>query len=175
VKTDRIYPEFIWNNLPVGVAGLLIAAILAAAMANLSAALNSLASTTVVDFLRARGKQMTERQSMTIARWATVGWGLVLLTIAYGARSSESVLQAGLTIGSIPAGALLGVFLLGILTRRPGEVAAVAGAVAGVATVLAVHFYTPIAWTWYVMIGTVVTFGVGVIVGLFANVKGSQA
>ena len=53
-QTDRIYPEFIWNNLPPGVAGLVIAAILAAAMANLSAALNSLASTTVVDFFRAR-------------------------------------------------------------------------------------------------------------------------
>src|SRR5690348_16660066 len=95
-QTDRIYPEFLWRNLPPGIAGLTIAAILAAAMANLSAALNSLASTTVVDFLHARGRQMTERQSMTIARWATVGWGLVLLTIAYGARSSESVLQAGL-------------------------------------------------------------------------------
>src|SRR3954454_20861180 len=75
-QNDRIYPEFIWNHLPVGVAGMIIAAILAAAMANLSAALNSLASTTVVDFLRAGGKQMSEAQSMKVARWATVGWGL---------------------------------------------------------------------------------------------------
>ncbi len=56
-RTDRIYPEFIWHNLPPGLAGLLIAAILAAAMANLSAALNSLSSTTVVDFLRARSRR----------------------------------------------------------------------------------------------------------------------
>src|SRR5947199_513763 len=53
-QKDRIYPEFVWNHLPAGLAGLIIAAILAAAMANLSAALNSLASTTVVDFYRAR-------------------------------------------------------------------------------------------------------------------------
>src|SRR3954469_11164859 len=165
-KNDQIYPSFVWNSMPVGLAGIIIAAILAAAMANLSAALNSLASTTVVDFLRARKIQMTEAQSMRIARWATVGWGIVLLAIAYGARKSPSVLQAGLTIASIPFGALLGVFLLGVLTKRPGETAAICGVIAGLATVLYVRFFTPIAWTWYVLIGAVVTFGVGVLVGL---------
>jgi SSS family transporter len=164
-QNDRIYPEFIWKNLPVGVAGLIIAAILAAAMANLSAALNSLASTTVVDFLRARRKQMTEAESMKIARWATVGWGIILLVIAYGARQSTSVLQVGLTIASIPFGALLGTFLLGVLTKRPGEIAAIAGVIAGLSTVLYVRFFTPIAWTWYVLIGTIVTFGVGFLAG----------
>jgi Na+/proline symporter len=58
------------------------------------------------------------------------------------------------------------VFLLGVLTRRPGEFAAICGVVAGLATVLAVHFYTPIAWTWYVLIGTVVTFTVAVAASL---------
>jgi len=91
-QMDRVYPEFIWNNLPVGVAGLVIAAILAAAMANLSAALNSLASTTVVDFFRARSRGMSEERSMRLARWATVLWGAVLLAIAIGARHSKSVL-----------------------------------------------------------------------------------
>src|SRR4051794_40359174 len=170
-QNDRIYPEFIWNSLPTPLAGLIIAAILAAAMANLSAALNSLASTTVVDFLRARKIQMSEAQSMRIARWATVAWGMVLLAIAYGARKSPSVLQAGLTIASIPFGALLGVFLLGVLTERPGETAAICGVIAGLATVLGVRFGTPIAWTWYVLIGTTVTFGVGVLVGMFAPVR----
>ena len=112
-QTDRLYPEFIWNNLPPGLAGLLIAAILAAAMANLSAALNSLSSTVVVDFFHA--------SSLRLARRATVAWGAVLLVIAIGASGSKSVLEAGLTIGSIPAGALLGVFLLGVLTKKPGE------------------------------------------------------
>ena len=164
-SNDSIYPSFIWSSLPTGVAGLIIAAILAAAMANLSAALNSLASTTVVDFVRARRLDLTESASLRLARWATVGWGLVLLAIAIAARHSHSVLEAGLTIGSIPMGALLGVFLLGILTRRPGEVAAICGVVAGLAAVLAVHFMTPVAFTWYVMIGTAVTFGVGLAVG----------
>jgi SSS family solute:Na+ symporter len=170
-KNDSIYPAFVWKNMPVGVAGLIIAAILAAAMANLSAALNSLASTTVVDFLRARRTSMSDTQSMSIARWATVGWGGVLLAIAWGARHSASVLEVGLAIGSIPFGALLGVFLLGVLTKRPGETAAICGVVAGLATVLSVKFFTPIAFTWWVLIGTVVTFTVGALVGIVAPQK----
>jgi SSS family transporter len=152
-QMDRIYPEFIWNNLPPGVAGLLIAAILAAAMANMSAALNSLASTTVVDFLHGG--------SVERARKMTLIWGAALLAIAIGAMGSKSVLEAGLTIGSIPMGALLGTFLLGVLTKRPGEGAAIVGVIAGLGAVLLVHFATPIAWTWYVAIGTVVTIAAG--------------
>ena len=166
-QNDRIYPEFIWNNLPVGVAGLVIAAILAAAMANLSAALNALASTTVVDFLRARARGISEERSLKIARLATIGWGVVLLAIAYGARHSRSVLEAGLKIGSIPLGALLGVFMLGVLTKKPRESAAIAGVVGGLATITYVVWRTPVAFTWYVLIGTSVTFGVGWLYSLF--------
>jgi SSS family transporter len=166
-QKDRIYPAFVWHNLPVGMAGLIIAAILAAAMANLSAALNSLASTTVVDFYRARAQQVSEEAALKLARLATVAWGAVLLAIAIAARHSKSVLETGLTIGSIPMGALLGVFLLGVLTRRPREGAAMCGVAAGLAVILYVKFYTPIAWTWYVLIGTAVTFGVGYLVSLF--------
>lgn len=166
-QTDRIFPDFIWNSLPHGVAGLVTAAILAAAMANLSAALNSLASTTVVDFFRARARGMTETRAMRLARVATVIWGAILLGIAIGARHSRSVLEAGLTIGSIPFGALLGVFLLGLLTRKPGEMSAIAGVVCGLAIVLWVHFFTPVAWTWYVLIGSIGTFGAGLAASLF--------
>jgi solute:Na+ symporter, SSS family len=158
-QLDRLYPEFIWNNLPVGVAGLLIAAILAAAMANLSAALNALSSTIVVDFFHG--------SSLRLARRATVIWGLILLAIAIGARNSKSVLEAGLTIGSIPAGALLGVFLLGVLTKKPRESAAMVGVAAGLTAILLVRFETPIAWTWYVLIGTLVTFLAALTASLF--------
>jgi Na+/proline symporter len=166
-QKDRIYPEFVWQNLPPGLAGLIIAAILAAAMANLSAALNSLASTVVVDFYRARAKSVSDASALKLARWATVVWGLVLLGIAIAARHSKSVLEVGLTIGSIPLGALLGVFLLGVLTKKPREGAAMAGVASGLAAVLGIHFFTPVAWTWYVLIGTTVTFGVGLGASLF--------
>jgi len=167
LKRDRIYPEFVWSQLPAGLSGLIIAAIFAAAMANLSAALNSLASTTVVDFFGARAKGVSEARLVRLARWATVVWGLVLLGIAIAARHSPSVLEAGLTIGSIPMGALLGVFLLGVLTKRPREGAAMAGVVAGLATVLYVNQRTTIAFTWYVLIGTIMTFGVGMAAAMF--------
>jgi len=155
---DRLYPQFIWQFLPPGVAGIIIAAILAAAMANISAALNSLASTTIVDFYQP-GSTGSEARSVKLSRIATVAWGLVLLWIGLLARRWGSVLEAGLAIASIPFGALLGVFLLGTLTRRVKENEAIAGMLIGLAVVTWVRFGTSIAWTWYVHIGTVVTFG----------------
>ncbi len=164
--SDRIYPDFIWNNLPPGVAGLVIAAILAAAMSNLSAALNALASTTIMDFYkpmiaRAGGKAKPEEHFLKLAKLSTIAWGVVLFGIGLIARNWGSVLEAGLSIASILYGGLLGVFLLGLLTRRVGENAAIAGMVAGLLLMFYVKVYTPIAWTWYVFIGTSVTISVG--------------
>jgi solute:Na+ symporter, SSS family len=162
---DRIYPDFIWNNLPPGVSGLVIAAILAAAMSNLSAALNSLASTTIMDFYRPLSRRSGDTGSdarfLRFARLSTLAWGAILFVIGWIARSWGSVLEAGLSIASILYGALLGVFLLGMLTRRVGEVAAMAGMTAGMITMYFVKTQTAIAWTWYVMIGTGVTFATG--------------
>ncbi|MFB3828629.1 MAG: sodium:solute symporter [Bryobacteraceae bacterium] len=168
-QADRIYPAFIWSYLPPGLAGLAMAAILAAAMANLSAALNSLASTTVVDFYRSVRGGAGEAGSLRVARLATLAWGGVLLAIGILARKWGSVLEAGLTIASIPLGALLGVFLLGVLTTRVRQNAAVAGVVAGLAAITYVRFLTPIAWSWYVFIGAVATFGVGWLASLFES------
>jgi SSS family transporter len=168
-QRDRIYPDFIWRYLPPGVAGLVIAAILAAAMSNLSAALNSLASTTIMDFYKpmSRSAKTTEARLLQLARYATIAWGIILFAVGVIARRWGSVLEAGLSIASIIYGALLGVFLLGVLTRRVGEIAAMTGMMASLVTMLYVKFYTSIAWTWYVMIGTLVTFGVALAVSLF--------
>ena len=166
-KTDRIYPEFLWNQLPRGIAGLTIAAILAAAMSNLSAALNSLASTTVMDFIKPLSKiHRSEAQYLALAKKITLAWGGILFAIAVASQGIPSVLEAGLGIASIVYGSLLGVFLLGMLTKRPGEIAAMSGMVAGLAVMLYVKFGTQIAFTWYVMIGTAVTLSVGLLVGL---------
>jgi SSS family transporter len=156
---DRIYPKFIWDFLPPGVSGLVIAAILAAAMSNLSAALNSLASTTVMDFIKPYDKRKRpDGEYLALARRMTVVWCAILFAIGLLARNVQSVLEAGLGIASIVYGALLGVFLLGLLTTRTGERAAMVGMSLGLATMLYVKFFTNIAWTWYVLIGSSVTF-----------------
>ena len=171
---DRIYPAFVWSHLPPGVAGLIIAAILAAAMSNLSAALNSLASTTVMDFLKPLSRrERSDEEWLGLARKATIGWGAILFGIALIAQGVQSVLQAGLSIASVVYGALLGVFLLGVLTRRVGERAAIAGMVASLLTMIYVKAGTSIAWTWYVVIGTAITVSVGLFASLFENKKES--
>jgi solute:Na+ symporter, SSS family len=176
---DRIYPAFIWNNLPPGIAGLVIAAILAAAMSNLSAALNSLASTTVMDFyrplaLKGAARARDEHYFLKLARRSTLVWGGVLFLIGWVARNWGSVLEAGLSIASVLYGALLGVFLLGLLTRRVGENGAMIGMVASMITMFFVKWYTPIAWTWYVMIGTAATICTGYCASVLLREKSTE-
>jgi SSS family transporter len=167
---ESIYPAFIWHNLPTGVAGLVIAAILAAGMSNLSAALNALASTTVMDFykplLAAKNAERSESYFLGVARWATVAWGVILFLIGLLARNWGSVLEAGLTIASILYGSLLGVFLLGLLTRRVQENSAMIAMIAGLIVMIYVKQWTHIAFTWYVLIGTTATFLTGLIASL---------
>ncbi len=156
---ERTYPDFIWTHLPVGVAGLVIAAILAAAMSNLSAALNALASTTIMDFFRPLRPGLPEGRYLQLARWATLVWGSILFALGFTARHWGRVLEAGLSIASVLYGALLGVFLLGVLTKRPGEWSAIIGMSAGFLATLLLREH--VAYTWYVLIGSVATFCVG--------------
>ncbi len=165
---DRIYPDFVWNHLPAGIAGLAIAAILAAGMSNLSAALNSLASTTMMDFVYARlHSRPAESKMLSQARWMTAAWAAVLVTIGLIARHWGSVLEAGLSIASILYGGLLGVFLLGTLTRRVSESAAMVAMAAGLAATVALKLFTPVAFTWYVLAGTSAAFLAGLAASLF--------
>jgi SSS family transporter len=171
---DKIYPLFIWQRLPVGISGLVIAAILAAAMSNLSAALNSLASTTVMDFLKPLSRAVkSDAQWLRRARYATVLWGAILFGVALIARHWGSVLQAGLSIASIIYGSLLGVFLLGLLTKRVGELAAMCAMACGLVLMLYIRFFTPIAWTWYVLIGSSATFALGLALSFLFREKQS--
>jgi SSS family solute:Na+ symporter len=156
---DKAYPDFIWHHLPTGLAGLVIAAILAAAMSNLSAALNALSSTTIMDFIKPLRPSFSEARLLKLAKWATVAWGVILCSVGLLARHWGSVLEAGLSIASVLYGALLGVFLLGVLTKRPDERAAIIGMSAGLITTVVLRPY--VAYTWYVITGSLATFGVG--------------
>jgi SSS family transporter len=167
-KPDRIYPTFIVTQMPHGISGLLIAAILAAAMSNLSATLNSLSSSTILDFVVRLRPQIdspaADRARMMLSRLATVFWAIVLFSLAIlSLHRAGRVVEVGLQIASISYGALLGVFLLGVLTRRANQTGAAIGMVCGFAIEVYLWKFTPVPWTWWVAIGTATTFGVGYI------------
>jgi len=161
-KADRIYPTFIVTHMPRGIAGLLIAAILAAAMSNLSAALNSLASSSMMDlYLRFR-PNLEESKRLKLSRLATVVWAAVLFALAVIALHRVGrVVEVGLQIASIAYGAMLGVFLLGVLTTRAHQNGAIIGMICGFGMELYLWLGTQVPWTWWVAIGTTVTFVVG--------------
>jgi SSS family transporter len=171
-KPDRIYPTFIVTRLPHGISGLLIAAILAAAMSNLSAALNSLSSSTILDFCVRRRPQADENTKMRLSRLATVLWACVLFALAVIAlRRAGRVVEVGLEIASVAYGALLGAFLLGVLTRRANQRGAMAGMLVGLSVELHLWCWTKVPWTWWVMIGTIATYVTGFLVSLVVGMK----
>jgi Na+/proline symporter len=161
-RPDRIYPTFIVTRMPHGISGLLIAAILAAAMSNLSAALNSLSSTAIMDFYIALRPQADEKRRMQLSRLATFIWAMLLFSLAVIALHKEGrVVEVGLQIASVAYGALLGVFLLGVLTRRANQRGAMVGMVFGFGMDVYLWQFTHVPWTWWVMIGSGVTFFLG--------------
>jgi SSS family solute:Na+ symporter len=161
-KADRIYPQFIASQMPHGISGLLVAAILAAAMSNLSAALNSLSSSSIIDFYLRRRPQIDDRRRIRLSRLTTVLWAAVLFALAVlSLHKVGRVVEVGLQIASVAYGALLGVFLLGVLTRRANQNGALLGMLCGFTAELYLWLGTAVPWTWYVMIGTVVTFSIG--------------
>lgn len=166
-KADRIYPTFIVTKMPHGVSGLLVAAILAAAMSNLSAALNSLSSSAILDFYARWRPQVDESTKMRFSRMATIAWAFVLFGLAVIAlHKAGRVVEVGLQIASVAYGALLGVFLLGVLTRRANQKGAMVGMLCGFIVELYLWLGTHVAWTWWVLVGTTVTFGVGLVSSL---------
>ena len=169
-SNDEIFPAFIVRSLPHGVAGLVIAAIFAAAMSNLSGSLNSLASTAVLDFYQPlAGGRVTDAQLLALSRWLTAAWGVLLIGIAIGARGWGSVFTVGLTIASIVYGPMLGAFLLGVLTRSASESGAMAGIGVSLLAMIGVHEFAGLAWTWYVLVGTVICVLVGTVVSRVAR------
>jgi Na+/proline symporter len=165
VQTDRVFPLFIVSHLPPGLTGLVVAAIFAAAMSTLSSSLNSSAAAAYGDFyLPLKGGQGGSAD-LAVSRMLTAVWGVVQIIVALTAISfSKRVVDEVLGIASFTNGVILGVFLLGTLTRV-GQRAAFAGALTGAAVMLAVKLGTSVSWQWYVLIGSLATFAVGSLSG----------
>jgi SSS family transporter len=177
-KTDEVYAYFIVNSFPgnTGLVGLMLAAILAAAMSTLSSSLNASASALLNDFyLPLKKSEPSAKKLLSITRWLTLVFGFAQIAIGIWAVTFDaSVVNNALTIAGYSAGLLLGLFFLGVLTENVRSSHALTGALCGLAVLLFVNFLLPqmtqssnletgirIAWPWYALIGSSVTFGTG--------------
>jgi solute:Na+ symporter, SSS family len=164
-RADEVLPLFVVTSLPSGIAGFIVAAIVAAA---LSPSINALAATTVNDFyLKYVRPNADEGTLMRVSRGATIFWGIAQIGVAIGAQYvTRSVLDAGLSVLSLAAGPVLGAFLVGVLTTRPDSRAMVAGMLGGVGVLFWIWLTGATAWTWYAFIGAGVTSGVALVASL---------
>jgi len=163
VGGDRVFPDFITKFMPSGLSGLVVAAIFAAA---LSSSLNSIAATAVNDLYKPFKPRRSDEHYLRVSHWLTLLWGIIQIAVALVAmRQNRSALDQALSVASLINGPVLGVFLVGTFLRRVSEPPALIGMLASIIVMLYIRFWTPIAWTWYVLIGSVITFVVAWLAG----------
>lgn len=185
-KNDQVFASFIVNQMPVGAVGLTIAAVFAAGMSTLSSSLNSSAAAVVNDFyLKYRKTPPTDGHVLAVSRALTVAFGIAQIGVGiYGQNLRQSAVDNVLAIAGFTTGIILGVFFLGTLTKRVTQGAALAGMISGLTVLIAIKFgadiaaligvpegsYTvqffkrisTLAWPWYAILGSSMTFAVGV-------------
>jgi len=163
---NYVFPTFIMTELPIGLVGLLIAAIFVAAMSASGGELNALATATIIDFYRRHFvKEASDAHYVRVSKIATVLWGLFACVVAMQAVGQGSLIEVVNRYGSFVYGSLLGVFILAILTRRATARGAFIGVIAGMAAVLSVAILLPwIEFLWHNLIGAVVVVAVGMAV-----------
>ncbi len=187
-QPDRIFPEFIITVMPPGLTGLLVAALLAAAMSTISSSLNALSAATTHDlWLPLTGRKASDAAVLPAARRFTLAWAVVLIggALLYRAEGTPVVVIA-LSVASFTYGALLGGFFLGILWPRARQRDAIGGMSAGLIAMAVVVFarplgewipamapalapFTGIAWPWFVLIGTTITLLSGILLSLLPS------
>jgi Na+/proline symporter len=169
---NYIFPTFITTQMPVGLVGLLIAAIFVAAMSASGGELNSLATATIIDFYRRHFvPSASEAHYVRVSRLATVAWGLFACVVAMQAAGQGSLIEVVNRYGSFFYGSLLGVFILAIGSKRATANGALVGLAAGMAVVLTVAFSPwtrDIAFLWHNLIGAVVVVIVGLAISFIS-------
>jgi SSS family solute:Na+ symporter len=170
-SSDEIFARFIVEELPPGVTGLLIAGVFAAAMSSLSSSINSLASATAYDYWAPlAGARDDEGRILRAGKAFTLMWAGLLITGAIlfiPLSQGTAAVEVALGIASLVYGGLLGAFALGVFTTRPGQGAAICGIAVGIGVVTLLR--DQMAWPWYVLVGSSITFAVGSLIGLFAE------
>lgn len=173
-RPDRVFAHFILREMPVGVVGLLLGAIFAAAMSTLSSSLNSCATAAANDFYlplaRRRGAGAAgavEIQELRVTRLLTVLFGVVQIVVGIGGQWLRGTVVSGvLGIAGFTTGIVLGVFFLGLYAPRVGQRAALVGLLTGLTAMTAIFFFTPLAWPWYALVGSLITVAAGLLASL---------
>jgi len=162
-RDDRVFARFILDHMPVGVLGILLGAIFAAAMSTLSSSLNSCATAAANDlYFPLVGREITPARKLRVIRVLTACFGLVQIAVGIAGQWLKSTVVASvLGIAAFTTGIVLGVFFLGIFTDRVGQRAALVGLVVGLFGMLIVFFATPLAWPWFALVGSLGTFAAG--------------
>lgn len=161
-NVDTVVPHYAANMLPHGLAGLVVASIFAGSMSTVSASINSLATSSVVDIYRRLIRaDRSDRHYAIASRYATFIWGTLATFGAFYADRLGALALAFAKIQSLIGGVILGIFLLGILTTRVMSRDVIVASAAGLTTVLYVSFYTPVSVYWYGIVGCLVTTLVG--------------
>ncbi len=178
MRGDAIYPTFAITQLPAGLAGLVIAGILAAAMSSHASAVNSLASAATLDFYAPLTGRQEPTHLLWVGRWLTLLWTAVLIAGAMAFRNQNTpVVQLALSIVSITYGGLLGTYLLGGLWPRARQIDVILAIVVSVLVMTPVvlgavipgfpiRWLAGLAWPWYVPLGTAVTVAAGMVSSL---------
>jgi SSS family transporter len=162
-RPDDVFATFIIDELPVGAVGLTLAAVFAAAM---SSSLNALASAGMRDFyLPLFDTNPTPERTLRVTRRLTVLFGVLQIAAGIGGQlvRDRAIVETALSIAGFTTGIVLGVFFLGVLTRRVGERAALVALVGGLIVMFYVALATNIAYTWFAVIGSIVTFVLGMV------------
>lgn len=162
-RADGIFPKFIVEEMPVGISGLIVASLFAAAMSTLSSSLSSLSSATIMDiFIPLAGKGKTEAQLLKISRITTLLWGLLLIGIAIAFIGLKgTVVEVALGIASYTYGGLLGAFLLGLFSKGANQKDAIIAFITALVVMTVVIQTVQIAWPLYTLVGSVTTLIVG--------------
>lgn len=155
---DKVFPDFITKFMPTGISGLVVAAIFAAA---LSSSLNSIAATFVNDLYKPFKQGRDDKHFLRVASILTLVFGVIQIAVALIVmRQERSALDQALSIASLFNGPVLGVFLIGTFLKRVTEIPALIGMLVSIGLMFYIRFATPIAFPWYVLIGSVTTFTV---------------
>lgn len=163
---NYIIPRFVVEQLPIGLAGLFIAGVIAAAMSAIAAELNSLATATVIDFYRRWVRpEASDAHFLAVSKGATAFWGLFACVVATYAARLGSLIEVVNRFGSFFYGSILGVFILAMVPRARATGAFI-GLIAGMLAVAAVNFGAPqVAFLWHNVVGAVVVVVIGLLIG----------